>query len=168
MIHAHDVLEIVVGLQSAQIAIWLDGGRGVDALLGEQTRALDDLDVIFSLSDGDAAILALSRLGVAVAADERPKRFVVRDRGDRRIDCHTVTFGGEGGGVQQMPNGDSWRYPAHGFFGCGVVAGKAVRCLSPEVQLLCHHGYQPDDTDRRDMLLLAERFGLTLTEPFGS
>jgi lincosamide nucleotidyltransferase A/C/D/E len=168
MIHAHDVLEIVVGLQSAQIAIWLDGGPGVNALLGEQTRAHDDLDVIFSLSDGDAAILALSRLGVAVAADERPTRFVARDGGDRRIDCHTVKFDGEGGGVQQMPNGESWRYPAHGFFGCGVVAGKAVRCLSPEVQLLCHHGYQPDDTDRREMLLLAERFGLTLTEPFGS
>ena len=168
MIHAHDVLEIVVGLHSAQIAIWLDGGWGVDALLGEQKRAHDDLDVIISLSDGDAAIQALSRLCFAIAADERPTRFVVRDGGDRRIDCHTVTFDGEGGGVQQMTNGDSWRYPAYGFSGCGVVAGKAVRCLSPEVQLLCHHRYQPDNTDRRDMLLLAERFGLTLTEPFGS
>jgi lincosamide nucleotidyltransferase A/C/D/E len=168
MIQAYDVLEIVVCLQSAQITIWLDGGWGVDGLLGAQTRAHDDLDVIISLSDGDAAILALSRLGFAVAADERPTRFVVRDGGDRRIDCHTVTFDGEGGGVQQMPNGGSWLYPAHGFSWCGVAAGKAVRCLSPEVQLLCHHGYQSDDTDRRDMLLLAERFGLTLTEPFGS
>jgi hypothetical protein len=109
VIHAHDVLEIVVGLQRAQVALWLDGGWGVDALLGEQARVHDDLDIIFSLSDGDAAILALSRLGVAVAADERPTRFVARDGGDRRIDCHTVTFDGEGGGVQQIPK---WRLVA--------------------------------------------------------
>jgi hypothetical protein len=34
--------------------------------------------------------------------------------------------------------------------------------LTPQVQLECHLGYEPDETDRHDMRLLAERFGLRL------
>ena len=45
---ADDVVEIVAWLQAAQVDIWLDGGWGVDALVGEQTRAHKDLDVIVS------------------------------------------------------------------------------------------------------------------------
>jgi hypothetical protein len=32
--------------------------------------------------------------------------------------------------------------------------------LTPEVQLLCHVGYEPDANDRRDVAALSERFGL--------
>jgi hypothetical protein len=35
-----------------------------------------------------------------------------------------------------------------------------VRCLTPELQLRHHLGYTPDDHDRRDIRLLADRFGL--------
>jgi hypothetical protein len=43
------------------------------------------------------------------------------------------------------------------------VQGVSVRCLSPEVQVLCHaHGYVPTEKDLRDMELLKERFGVEL------
>ena len=45
----------------------------------------------------------------------------------------------------------------------GVLQGFAVRCLSPEVQVLCHaHGYVPTEKDFRDMELIEARFGLEL------
>jgi len=166
MIDANDVVEIVARLDAAGIPIWLDGGWGVDALLHEQTRPHDDLDVVMTLGDGDGAAAALTDLGFTVHEDERPTRFVLRDPTDRRIDVHTVTFDPEGGGIQVLQDGTPWRYPPEGFSGTGLIAGRAMRCLTPGVQLLCHQGYDPDETDRADMTRLAERFGLTLPPQF--
>ena len=45
----------------------------------------------------------------------------------------------------------------------GHVQGVSVRCLTPEVQVLCHaHGYVPTEKDFRDMELLRARFGVEL------
>lgn len=49
-----------------------------------------------------------------------------------------------------------------GFTGLGWVFGREIACLSDEVQVLCHLNYEPDETDRRDMRLLAESRGFTL------
>lgn len=49
MMHAQDVIDIVTRLDAANIAVWLDGGWGVDALIGKQTRPHDDLDVVIAL-----------------------------------------------------------------------------------------------------------------------
>jgi len=46
MMTADDVLEIIRSLERSLIGIWLDGGWGVDALLGEETRPHDDLDLV--------------------------------------------------------------------------------------------------------------------------
>lgn len=44
---------------------------------------------------------------------------------------------------------------------------RPVACLTPEVQVLAHHGYEPDDDDdRRDLPALANRFDLALPAPF--
>jgi lincosamide nucleotidyltransferase A/C/D/E len=163
---ADDVVEIVACLERATVTAWLDGGWGVDALLGEETRPHDDLDVVMALDDGEIACRALAALGFVLLEDERPTRFVLRDPTDRRIDVHTVTFDDEGGGIQVLQDGTPWRYPPEGFAGAGLVAGRPVRCLTAEVQLLCHLGYDPDATDRQDMSRLAARFGLTLPSPF--
>jgi lincosamide nucleotidyltransferase A/C/D/E len=40
---ATDVAEIVEWLRTAGVEVWLDGGWGVDALIGEQTREHKDL-----------------------------------------------------------------------------------------------------------------------------
>jgi lincosamide nucleotidyltransferase A/C/D/E len=166
MMAAADVLEIVRRLRAAGIAVWLDGGWGVDALVGEQTRPHDDLDVVVTLADAPAAREALAALGFAVAEDELPTRFVLRDAHDRRVDFHTVVFDEAGGGTQQLQDGTSWRYPPEGFAGRGRVAGQPVACLTADVQVRCHLGYEPDDTDRHDLRLLVERLGMKLPRPY--
>ena len=164
MMGADDVREVLICLEAAGIAVWLDGGWGVDALLGEQMRPHDDLDVVMAMGQLDAARDALHALGFVLAVDELPTRCVLRDAGDRRIDVHPVTFDSEGGGLQQQPDGPPFRYPPEGLAGTGTIAGQTVRCLSPELQLRCHLAYEPDDDDRHDVRLLCERFGLTLPD----
>ena len=85
MMCADDVLEILHCLREAGIAVWIDGGWGIDALVGEQTREHDDLDVVVALADAPAAREALGTSGFVVAEDELPTRFVVRD--GRRSPC---------------------------------------------------------------------------------
>ena len=45
------VREVVDWLHQARIRVWLDGGWGVDALLGRETRPHHDVDIIVSVSD---------------------------------------------------------------------------------------------------------------------
>ncbi len=166
MMRAEDVLEVVACLDAASVAVWLDGGWGVDALLGEETRPHDDLDVVMAMGQFGAAQDALRALGFVLTVDELPTRCVLRDAGDRRIDVHPVTFDREGGGLQQQPDGIPFRYPPEGLVGTGTIAGQPVRCLTPELQVRCHLAYEPDDDDRHDVRLLCERFGHALPKAY--
>jgi lincosamide nucleotidyltransferase A/C/D/E len=166
MMDAPSVLSVVSSLQQAGVRVWLDGGWGVDALVGEQTRDHDDLDCVIALVDAPTAQDALAAIGFAVTLDERPTRFVVRDRFDRRVDSHTVTFDIRGGATQQLQDGTMAPFPPQGFSGFGQVAGVRVACLTAEVQSLHHLGYDPDEKDHHDMELLADRFGIDLPGPY--
>jgi lincosamide nucleotidyltransferase A/C/D/E len=151
----------VIGLLEADgIDVWLDGGWGVDALLGRQTREHDDLDLVVELDDASRIIELLSGPGYALVAGTPPKSFVMVDTRGHQVDVHPVTAETEGGGVYQMDDGREWVYPAEGFTGRGSVEGKPTRCLSPEVQVLVHAGYELTDKDYRELYLLRERFGV--------
>ena len=74
----------------------------------------------------------------------------------------TVRLDEEGNGIYRITDGEDWTYPASGF-GTGIVAGREVMCLTPEVQNLCHStGYEPG---LHDMRLLHARFDTTLAPP---
>ena len=49
--NAADVISLYTDLQKLSINIWVDGGWGVDALLGEQTRPHKDLDIAIQQRD---------------------------------------------------------------------------------------------------------------------
>ena len=166
MMHEADVLETLACLEQGSVAVWLDGGWGIDALLGEETRAHDDLDVVMAMSQLDAARDVLRALGFVLAVDELPTRCVLRDAGDRRIDVHPVVFDQGGGGLQRLPDGSDFRYAPEELAGTGTIRGQPIRCLTPELQLRCHLAYEPDDDDRHDIRLLCERFGLALPNAY--
>jgi len=161
-----DVLEIVRIFERAGIDVWLDGGWGIDALIGMQSREHSDLDVVVALDQVEDIKRVLGEQEFVVVEDEIPTRFVVQDSRARHIDFHTVTFDQEGGGIQQLQDGRAYRYPPQGFMGTGTIDGQEVRCLTPEVQAECHYGYEPDENDRRDMQLLHEYCGVELMAPY--
>jgi lincosamide nucleotidyltransferase A/C/D/E len=145
---AVDLLRLFEG---AGIDVWLDGGWAVDAALGEQTRSHKDLDIIVQTSDLPRLRKVLGARGVAM-----------KDSG-LEVDVHAFVFDETGNGLYRMSNGEDWVFPARGFAGRGQILGLNVRCLSPEVQVLCHaHGYVPKEKDLRDMELLEARFGVEL------
>lgn len=160
---APSVLEVIELLEGAGIDVWIDGGWGVDALLGRETREHDDLDLVAELGDSER-IIELHGLGYELVEGAPPKCFVTVDRLGRQVDVHPVTFDAEGGGVYQMEGDRIWVYPSEGFSGRGCVEGRRVRCLSPEVQVIVHAGYELTDKDYRELYLLRERFGVELTD----
>jgi lincosamide nucleotidyltransferase A/C/D/E len=163
-------LELLGALRSAGVSATVDGGWGVDALLGRQTRAHGDLDLVFALAAVDRVCVALEGAGFAMSEDHLPVRFVLRNAAGEQLDFHTVRFDAQGGGVQPQPGGGSFRYPPEGFVR-GVIAGDVVSCISAEVQVLCHLGYAPTSKDAMDVLHLCRAFGLAIPavyEPFAS
>lgn len=159
---AADVVRLLKLLEGESIAVWLDGGWGVDALLERQTRIHDDLDLVVELAAVPRVTAVLEGAGYEVVAGAAPKSFVAVDADGRQIDVHPVVFDARGGGVYQLDHGGEWVYPPAGFAGRGSVAGRPVRCLSPEVQVLVHDGYELTDKDYRELYLLHERFGVEL------
>jgi len=141
---AEAVLELLDLLQSRGVDSWVDGGWGVDALLGYQSRPHEDLDLVVALDQVGRIREVLGSRGFTLAEDHLPVRFVLSQSHLGRIDFHTVTFDREGGGIQPQPSGKTFRYPPEGFVG-GQIAGRSVRCISAAVQILCHLGYEPKE-----------------------
>jgi lincosamide nucleotidyltransferase A/C/D/E len=149
--------------EGAGIDVWLDGGWAVDAALGEQTRSHKDLDIIVQISDLPLFRKVLGARGFDIKEGGTESNFVLAHSNGLEVDVHAFIFDETGNGVYRMSNGEDWIFPASGFAGRGEILGLNVRCLSPEVQVLCHaHGYVPKKKDLRDMELLEARFGVEL------
>ena len=132
---ADALVELLGVFERAGIEVWLDAGWAVDAALGEQTRPHKDVDVILRLSDVPRLLDVLDARRFEVQDGGTDSNFVLADRSGLEIDVHAVVFDREGNGVYRMSNGSDWIFPASGFGGRGIVQGRPVRCLSPEVQL---------------------------------
>jgi lincosamide nucleotidyltransferase A/C/D/E len=95
------VIEVLDRLDAAELTVWLDGGWGVDALLGEQTRAQDDLDLAIARSDCVRAQEALAELGFRHAPEVEPglpARVVLWAADGREVDFHPLLFDVSGNG----------------------------------------------------------------------
>jgi lincosamide nucleotidyltransferase A/C/D/E len=160
MMPAEEVVSILDVLEGQGLRVWVDGGWGVDALVGRQTRDHEDLDIAIVLAEADAVIASLASLGYHVHDDEMPTRLDLRDDRDHRVDLHPLTFDESGNGLQQLQDGRFGIYTAEGLTGAGSLNGRPVRCLSSELQLRFHSGYELDDSDRHDIALLRQEPGL--------
>jgi lincosamide nucleotidyltransferase A/C/D/E len=141
----------------------IDGGWGVDALVGRQTREHDDLDLVIRADDAVDAVASLTLLGFTDMVDERPTRIVLSRDGGPHVDLHLVEQT-SAGTTQRLAGEQHFTYFLDDTL--GVIDGRDVRCLSPEMQLLTHAGYEPDDDDRADVALVAEVSGLALPPPY--
>jgi lincosamide nucleotidyltransferase A/C/D/E len=160
-----DVAEVLERLEEAGVEYWLDGGWGVDALLGVQTRKHDDVDIVVDQEDVARGQEALSGIGFAHAGDSEPglpSRVVLVDRRGRQVDFHPVVVDHARNGWQPLGDGAWGQYPAEGLAGSGEVGEKRVACITPALQLRHHLGYPWGEQDRQDMEALGKRFGLAL------
>lgn len=167
---AGDVRAVLDRLTQANVTVWLDDGWGIDALVGEQTRAHADLDSVIAREDLDRAREALHPLGYGHALDERPglpARLVLRAEDGRQLDLHPVLFDECGNGWQELEEGGWCLYPGDGLLGTGSIAGLAVRCCTAELQLSHHLGYPLKAIDRHDLDLLAARTGVAVPPNVG-
>src|SRR3954464_280564 len=98
---ASDVLAVANARGLADIDFWLDGGWGVDALLGVQHRPHDDLDIVVPLVAIDRVYDALATIGYRVSEDLLPTRAVLRDGDGRQVDLHPIRFDASGTGWQE-------------------------------------------------------------------
>src|SRR5690349_4113377 len=92
-------------LDSAGIESWLDGGWGVDALLGFQTRPHKDVDLILRISDSELLQSVLHPHGFHVTEGCPPDAFVLGDGNGLEVDVHAVRFDEAGNGIYRMKNG---------------------------------------------------------------
>jgi lincosamide nucleotidyltransferase A/C/D/E len=160
-----DVRAVMAVLARAGIDAWVAGGWAVDAVLGEATRSHRDLDLAVRSVHLDAAIAVLTRMGYAPSLDLRPVRLVMEAAGGRSVDLHPVGFDQAGFGRQRGSSGRVYDYPPDGF-AFGTIGGDRVPCLSAELLVQFHLGYEPQDHDRHDMALLRDRLGVTVPDPY--
>ena len=160
-ISADDVVDVLDRLAAAGIGASVAGGWAVDALLGRVTREHGDIDLAVDDADIARAIAALEGLGLRVEIDERPARLAMGDR-RRTVDLHPVRWGADGVGRQSTGTGGKFVYPPGSTDARGRIGGRDVRCLTPELLVTFHLGYEPRDIDRADMTALGARYGLDL------
>ena len=161
---ADQALAVLDVLASAGVEAWVDGGWGIDALVGAQTRAHGDLDLVVAADALDVAVAALAGEGFGVLRVELPASIALRHADGREVDLHPVEPTADGGGDQTQPDGvERWHY---GPPTLGRIAGRDVLCCSLETQLRSHVGYEPDEDDVADMRVLAAHFGCALPPPY--
>lgn len=171
MVRAEDVIGICRRLSENGIQLWLSGGWGIDALLQEQTRPHKDLDIIILVDDVVQVRALLSREGYALKelwsenrwvvdaqGNEIPTAFVLHDPEGREVDAHAMRLDDRGNGLPAWEDG-GMVFRREDLAGEGMIAGFAVRCLSPEMQVVCHTGYDLPTEQMDDMELLHKRFG---------
>jgi lincosamide nucleotidyltransferase A/C/D/E len=163
---AADVVEILGWLGAAGADVWLDGGWGVDALVGEQTREHKDLDLIVRDAHESRMREVLATHWFTQVRGV-PQNFVLADERGREVDVHPVRFDDQGDGHLLTEDGEPFGHSAEAFASTGSISGCRVACLSAEAQMSNHSwGYTPGDTDVHDMRLLHDRLGTPLLGPY--
>jgi len=159
---ADKVVEIVKLLEDNGVTVIIDGGWGVDALLGQQTRMHTDLDVAVLHKDVPTIRSLLEARGYQnVPRDDTWEcNFVLGDDQGHLFDLHSCTFDAAGNNVFGV------EYPQASWEGSGIINGHPVQCITPEWMVKFHTGYDLDENDYQDVKLLCKRYNLDIPEEY--
>lgn len=164
---AQDAIGLYSLLTQNDIDVWLDGGWGVDALLGEQTRPHKDMDIVIQKKDVPALRKLLGKQDYQEIKLEiaRPHNFVLADKQGREVDVHVVVFDELGNGIYG-PAEKGVMYPSYCFAGKGKINGHEVNCLTAEYQVESHSGYAIKEKDIADVTALCRKFSIDLPKEY--
>lgn len=163
------VITLCRSFEDANLSFWVDGGWGIDALLGEQTRPHSDLDLAVQLDDLPAFERTLELQGFArVDRHGDPYwNWVLRRTCGRSVDLHGFVLDQQGNGILGDPaNGEM--YPAGAFNGNGTLGDIKVQCIAAQFVLDFRNGFDPRAVDHHDVAALCHRFDLALPSRFKS
>ena len=152
------VIQLLRLVEQHGIEVVVDGGWGVDALLGEQTRLHGDLDIALKHKDVPKLRALLEARGYRDVPrdDTRDCNFVMGDEQGHEVDFHSYTFDAHGKLVFGV------EYPFDSLTGTGSIQGYPVKCITAEWMVKFHTGYELDENDFRDVSALCKRFGIAL------
>jgi lincosamide nucleotidyltransferase A/C/D/E len=145
-----DVLEVVEVVRSVGCRFWLEGGWGVDALIGHQTRPHRDVDVDFDAQFEVEVLEVLAGLGYAVETDWRPNRVELAASQGRFVDLHPLVIDQHGNARQAALNG-GWHEFDRSWFTTGSLSQRPVPCVTAEAQRLFRSGYELREVDLLDL-----------------
>lgn len=159
---AKDVVEFVQLLGQHHLKVHIDGGWGVDALLGKQTRTHSDLDIALQHKDVPQVRALLEARGYQDVPrnDTRDCNFVLGDEEGHLVDFHSFTFDSDGKLIFGVP------YPLESLTGTGSINGQPIHCISPEWMVKFHTGYPLDENDYKDVKALCQRFGVEMPSEY--
>lgn len=160
--HAKDVVELVQLLEQNEIEVYVDGGWGVDALLGEQTRKHGDLDIATPHKFVPKIRELLTARGYKEIArdDTRDCNFVLGDDNGHEIDVHSYTFDTNGRNIYGVA------YEPRHLTGIGSINSYQVKCIPADVMIGFHSGYELDEDDFHDVNALCKRFNIPLPDEY--
>jgi lincosamide nucleotidyltransferase A/C/D/E len=153
-VRATDVIEIVTAMREADLDVCLDGGWGVDALVGLETRPHKDLDLLVSAAEVRRAAAVLDEREFDHRAGTEPSGLYC-DAAGRRVDISVLTPDEGGGYVQETSHGTT-RLTVDDLSGRGTIEGVGVRCLTAAAQRRLHTGYVATDKGEHDLRLLGQ------------
>ena len=148
-----EVLVVLDAVRSIGCRFWLEGGWGVDALVGRQTRPHRDVDVDFDAAYEDAVMEVLTGLGYSIETDWRPNRVELSAPGSRWVDLHPLVVD-ENGDARQAALDGGWHELHRSWFTTGILGGVTVPCVSVEAQQQFRTGYQLRTVDLHDLAQL--------------
>jgi lincosamide nucleotidyltransferase A/C/D/E len=147
-----DVIEVLAGLDAGGIDYWVDGGWGIDALVGQQTRIHHDLDL--GVSHDDVARVEALLPGFRRESEEAS--FYTDERG-RAVDLLLVECTPAGQLRQKLPGGRRLHYEESETHALGYIDGRSVRCASVVLQRAHHDHPDATDQDRLDIEVLERK-----------
>ena len=159
---AQDVIKMVELFNENNIDVVIDGGWGVDSLLGKQTRSHQDLDVAVMHKDVAKirALLEASGFHDIPRDDTWECNFVLGDDQGHLFDLHSCTFDEAGNNVFGV------KYPFDSLLGTGSINGHPVKCISPDWMVKFHTGNRLDGNNYHDVRLLCQQFGIEMPEEY--
>lgn len=160
--NAEAVIELIKLLIANDIDVVVDGGWGVDTLLGEQTRLHDDLDIAIPHKDVPKLrkLLREKDFTEIFRDDSRDCNFVLEDKAKNQIDVHSYSFDEHGNNIYGVAY-----LPEH-LTGKGTIGGYQVKCIPPEWAVKFHTGYPLDENDFYDTQALCRRFNIPLPSEY--
>ena len=163
MVSITDAKQILRFAINAEIKAFLDGGWGVDALLGYQTRVHNDIDIFVEKKDYQNFIQIMKDNNFYEIKMEytTSSHTVWEDIKKRIVDLHCFEYTDDSGILYE-----GVCFPSKTFSGKGRIEDIEVSCIEPYSQVMFHLGYEFDENDAHDVKLLCETLHIEIPNEY--